>query len=273
MCVIVVPIAARIGRARATSPASPPTMIERVPCCAPPDPPDTGASTKRTPRSLRRWPKARLAAGLIVEQSITSSSFRAPAATPSGPNRISSTSGVSRTQMTTTSLAAARRAGLGTSAAPGPRVPRVLARGVVVRQGKGPVELHRAATAQRLEPEGAVERDGGRIAGPDGYDEATRAAPRGGGAEAPVQLAPDPAPTQVRVHGGRVNERFLRAIGAHEAHQVTGDLAVDGLGQERRGTEGREQETAERGVHPPPAVPGVPQRDEPRGIAPPGGPP
>ena len=83
---------ARIGRARSTSAASPPTKIVRVAFCAPSEPPDTGASTRAIPPAASRLAKSRVAPGAIVEQSMTSVPGRAAAATPAGPNRTSSTS-------------------------------------------------------------------------------------------------------------------------------------------------------------------------------------
>jgi hypothetical protein len=54
----------------------------------------------------------------MVEQSMTSVPSRAPAVTPSAPNRIASTSGVSDTQITTMSLSAATAAGVSPNEAP-----------------------------------------------------------------------------------------------------------------------------------------------------------
>ena len=80
MWVIELPIAARTGRARSTSPSVPPTMIVSVPFWAPSDPPDTGASTSPTPCVPRRSANSRVAAGEIVEQSMT----RLPGCRPLG---------------------------------------------------------------------------------------------------------------------------------------------------------------------------------------------
>src|SRR3990172_5780946 len=118
MCVIVRPIAARIGRARSTSASVPPTMIVRVPCSAPSEPPETGASTKPTPPAASRAAKPSLAPGLMVEQSTIRLPARTPAARPPGPKSTASTSGVSERQTTTTSTAAARSAGVAASLAP-----------------------------------------------------------------------------------------------------------------------------------------------------------
>ena len=78
---------------------------------APSLPPDTGASTIRRPRSRSRAAKSQLPDGAIVEQSMTSVPSRAGSATPSGPNRTASTSGVSETQMTTIGASATAAAG------------------------------------------------------------------------------------------------------------------------------------------------------------------
>ena len=118
MWVMELPIAASTGRARSTSASEPPTMIVSVPFWAPSEPPETGASTSATPRSARRSASSRVADGEIVEQSMTRPPCGAPAATPSSPNRTSVTSGVSETQMTTTSDSAASVRGSGDSSAP-----------------------------------------------------------------------------------------------------------------------------------------------------------
>ena len=155
--VIVLPIAARIGRARSTSAASPPQKIVSVPFWAPSLPPDTGASTRATPRAASREAKSRVADGEIVEQSMTSWPSRAPSATPSGPNRTASTSGVSETQTTTASAARATSAGL--SARATPRSSSSGARSgdrfqaVTVEPGPGEVRGHRRA--HRAEPDEA----------------------------------------------------------------------------------------------------------------------
>ena len=116
--VIVLPIAARTGWARSTSAGSPPTKIVSVAFLAPSDPPETGASTNPTPRSRRRAANPAVAAGEIVEQSMTRPPAASPSATPSGPNSTASTSGVSDTQVTTTSAARAASDGVAASAAP-----------------------------------------------------------------------------------------------------------------------------------------------------------
>src|SRR3990172_1681548 len=118
MWVIVRPIAARIGLARSTSASVPPTMIVRVPCSAPSEPPETGASTKPTPPAASRAAKPSLAPGLMVEQSTIRLPARTPAARPPGPKSTASTSGVSERQTTTTSTAAASSAGVAASLAP-----------------------------------------------------------------------------------------------------------------------------------------------------------
>ena len=116
--VMVLPIAARTGRARSTSADSPPTKIVSVAFLAPSLPPETGASTMDRPCSLRRAAKSQLPEGAIVEQSTISVPARAPPATPSWPNRTASTSGVSDTQMTTISAVAAAAAGFGAVSTP-----------------------------------------------------------------------------------------------------------------------------------------------------------
>ena len=115
---MVVPMAARTGRARSTSAASPPTMIVSVPFAAPSEPPETGASTMRTSRSARCWASSLARTGLIVEQSISIDPGRRPSASPCSPKTTASTSGESRTHVTTMSLVVARSLGLAASVAP-----------------------------------------------------------------------------------------------------------------------------------------------------------
>ncbi len=116
--VIVLPRAARIGRARSTSAASPPTKIVNVAFWAPSLPPDTGASTRAMSRFASSLAKPRVAPGEIVEQSMTSVPGLAPAATPSGPSRTAATSGVSDTQMTSVSTERATSAGVAARSTP-----------------------------------------------------------------------------------------------------------------------------------------------------------
>ena len=116
--VIVRPIAVSTGRARSTSRSCPPTKIVRVAFWAPSLPPETGASTKTSPRPSSRSANFQLPDGAMVEQSMISVPSWAPAATPSGPKRTASTSGVSDTQTTTMSLAAATSAAVAANVAP-----------------------------------------------------------------------------------------------------------------------------------------------------------
>src|SRR5450759_4491559 len=71
-----------------------------------------------TPCSASRRPKSRVAFGEMVEQSMTRLPLRAPLATPPGPKRTASTSGVSDTQTMTTSETAATPDGEVASCAP-----------------------------------------------------------------------------------------------------------------------------------------------------------
>ena len=82
---MVAPICSRIGRARATAPASPPTMKVSVAFSAPATPPDTGASTISRPRSAAACQTARAVSTSIVEQSISSARRPPRAITPSPP--------------------------------------------------------------------------------------------------------------------------------------------------------------------------------------------
>src|SRR6185369_1750613 len=110
--VIVVPRLWSTGLARSRSAASPPMKIDRVPFFAPSLPPETGPSSIWTPVAASRSANWRVADGEIVDMSTTSVPAAAPSATPAGPKRTASTSGVSETMVITTSLAAATAAGL-----------------------------------------------------------------------------------------------------------------------------------------------------------------
>ena len=93
-------------------------MIVSVAFLAPSEPPETGASTQPAPCSASRAAKPRVASGEIVEQSMTSPPEASPDATPSAPNRTASTSGVSETQVTTTSALRPTSAGVAASRQP-----------------------------------------------------------------------------------------------------------------------------------------------------------
>src|SRR5690348_14713800 len=116
--VMRLPIASRIGRARATSSSRPPQKIVSVPFCAPSDPPDTGASTMPMPRSASFAAIAAVAEGETVEQSTTTPPDPSPSATPPGPSSTCSRSGVSDTHTSTASAFAAASAGDAARAAP-----------------------------------------------------------------------------------------------------------------------------------------------------------
>ena len=77
------PIACRIGSAWANAPALPPAMKVSVPACAPPTPPDTGASMLAMPAAAAEACAARADATSMVEQSMNSvpgaAAGRAPA--------------------------------------------------------------------------------------------------------------------------------------------------------------------------------------------------
>ena len=124
-------------------PARPPTKIVRVAFWAPSEPPETGASAKSTPCSASRAAMSRVAPGAIVEQSITSWPGRAPSASPPGPNRTASTSGVSETHSRTTSLAAPRPPGVAASVAPA-------STSSAARPGRAIPDGHRAAGADEV---------------------------------------------------------------------------------------------------------------------------
>ena len=72
----------------------------------------------RTSRSASRSASSLARTGLIVEQSISIDPGRKPSASPCSPKTTASTSGESRTHVTTMSLAAARSLGLAASVAP-----------------------------------------------------------------------------------------------------------------------------------------------------------
>ena len=73
------------GNASFTSSAAPPTMMARVPSVARGTPPETGASTKRTPRSRAAAATRRDTAGSMVDMSTQSVPLRAAASTPPSP--------------------------------------------------------------------------------------------------------------------------------------------------------------------------------------------
>src|SRR5690242_15096495 len=118
MCTIVLPSASNSGRARSTSAASPPTMIERRASIAPSSPPDTGASSVAKPFAFARSAKSRLAAGEMLLMSTTSNPGWAPSAMPSGPKVTASTSGAFVTIVTTMSERSATSRGVLLTVAP-----------------------------------------------------------------------------------------------------------------------------------------------------------
>ena len=71
-CTMVLPIVSRIGLARAKAASLPPTMKVSVPACAPPTPPDTGASSMARPFGSAAAATARAVSTSMVEQSISS---------------------------------------------------------------------------------------------------------------------------------------------------------------------------------------------------------
>ena len=97
-------MAVKAGRASSRSRASPPTMMARVPSSAPPTPPDTGASMKRTPRSPSRAAKRREVPGSTVDMSTQSRPAAMPSATPRAPKYARSTCGDEGSIVTTRSL-------------------------------------------------------------------------------------------------------------------------------------------------------------------------
>src|SRR5229473_1740279 len=77
------PIAARRGRQRSMSAAVPPAMIASVPSTARLTPPETGASTRATPRAASSAPSSRVPTGADELMSMTSEPAARPARTPS----------------------------------------------------------------------------------------------------------------------------------------------------------------------------------------------
>ncbi|MDR8763926.1 hypothetical protein FEP90_05652 [Burkholderia multivorans] len=80
------PIASSTGRICSNSAGSAPTMNVSVPACAPPVPPDTGASASRQSRCAAASASVRTVSGSIVLQSISHALPRAPASTPFSPS-------------------------------------------------------------------------------------------------------------------------------------------------------------------------------------------
>ena len=67
---MVLPTASSTGRASAKSSAAPPTMIDSVPSIAPASPPETGASSTRTPASRPASATRTATSGRIVLMSM-----------------------------------------------------------------------------------------------------------------------------------------------------------------------------------------------------------
>ena len=86
-------------------------MIVSVPSSALGREPVTGASRKAMPRSARRSPMSRLAAGETVDMSMARPPSARPSAAPPSPNSTSSTWGASGTIVITVPAAAAASAG------------------------------------------------------------------------------------------------------------------------------------------------------------------
>ncbi len=79
------PMPASTGCSRSNSAASAPTMKVSVPACAPPVPPDTGASENGLPWRAASAASSRTVAGSIVLESISGTPARTPASTPFSP--------------------------------------------------------------------------------------------------------------------------------------------------------------------------------------------
>jgi hypothetical protein len=92
-CVIVLPMAWKIGRTLSKSALSPPTMIESTASIAPRSPPDTGASSICTDFAASAAPIFCDTNGEIVDMSSSDIPARAPSITPSRPRTTASTSG------------------------------------------------------------------------------------------------------------------------------------------------------------------------------------
>ena len=69
---MVLPMVSRIGLARSKAASLPPTMKVSVPACAPPTPPDTGASSMARPLAAAAAATARAVSTSMVEESISS---------------------------------------------------------------------------------------------------------------------------------------------------------------------------------------------------------
>src|SRR5438552_3865482 len=91
-CTTALPIAEKIGCARANACALPPTMKVSVAACAPATPPETGASSIARPLLSAAPATARAVSTSIVEQSISKVPGTALATTPSSPRYTSRTS-------------------------------------------------------------------------------------------------------------------------------------------------------------------------------------
>ena len=97
--VMFLPILSNNGFTFAKAASLPPTMMVRLAALAPTSPPDTGASRYSQPSALIRLAKSFVATGEIELMSTTILPAVRADATPSLPNRTSSTCGVSGTMM------------------------------------------------------------------------------------------------------------------------------------------------------------------------------
>ena len=84
-CTMVLPMASRIDERASKARALPPTMKVSVPACAPPTPPETGASIISMSFASAAADTVRAVSTSMVEQSISSVPGLAVAITPSGP--------------------------------------------------------------------------------------------------------------------------------------------------------------------------------------------
>ena len=96
-CDSSVHISEKGSRQRSTAASVPPTIIARVPECAPIAPPDTGASTRSTAASPASSASDRAPPTLMVECTATTAPGRAVARMPSAPDSTSRTWSSSRT--------------------------------------------------------------------------------------------------------------------------------------------------------------------------------
>ncbi len=100
---MVLPSTSKIGFASSKSACPPPTMMDSTASMAPASPPDTGASSTRTPFSAAAFARSTEVCGVIDDMSMSRAPCRTFSRMPSGPYAMASTCGDAGTIVMTTS--------------------------------------------------------------------------------------------------------------------------------------------------------------------------